>query len=100
MEVVYGTLTLRGSNATSFPKMLRLRQIAQKPGTPVLVIENNPMLTDLTPLFGVNIKADDMKNAIKISGNRKLCISKKQANEPFVIKYLTKVDFCSTFLPR
>ncbi|ETN82490.1 receptor L domain protein [Necator americanus] len=98
IEVVYGTLTLRGSNLTSFPRLKNLRQLGQNSGMPMLVIENNPKLTDLTALFELNMKVDDMRTAIAISGNPKLCIGKKQAKEPFVIKYLTTVDSCSTFL--
>ncbi|RCN43370.1 receptor L domain protein [Ancylostoma caninum] len=97
VEVVYGTLVLRGSDVKSFPRMPRLRQIEQKPGTPVLIIENNKKLTDITPLFGVNIKVNDMRDAVKISGNPKLCVSKKQQNEPFVIKFMTKIGSCSKF---
>ncbi|EYC33694.1 hypothetical protein Y032_0002g934 [Ancylostoma ceylanicum] len=94
VEVVYGTLILRGSDVATFPKMPKLRQIEQKPGTPVLIIENNKKLSDLTSLFGVNIKVSDMKNAVKFSGNPKLCVAKKQRNEPFVIKFMTKIGFC------
>ncbi|KAK6752133.1 hypothetical protein RB195_003510 [Necator americanus] len=96
IEVVYGTLTLRGSNLTSFPRLKNLRQLGQNSGMPMLVIENNPKLTDLTALFELNMKVDDMRTAIAISGNPKLCIGKKQAKEPFVIKYLTTVDSCKT----
>ncbi|CAJ0607527.1 unnamed protein product [Cylicocyclus nassatus] len=95
IEVVYGALSLRDSNEKEFPLLPNLRQLSQKPGMPVLVIENNKNLTDLKALYTININVDDMNNAMRIKDNPKLCIEHHDANEPFVVKFLTKIDSCS-----
>ncbi|KAK6057124.1 hypothetical protein COOONC_05360 [Cooperia oncophora] len=97
IEVVVGTLSLKESNVSSFPKMKHLVLLKQPEKGPVLVIEDNPKLNSLSALYKLEIqlrdgeKADD---AISIGNNPKLCIDEISAVEPFVIKYLSRVPIC------
>ncbi|KHJ82091.1 receptor L domain protein, partial [Oesophagostomum dentatum] len=78
IEVIYGTLILDGTNMTSFPKLPNLRRLVQNPGKPLLVVENNQQLTDMKALYNTTLDIDDIKNAVRISGNPKLCKTKRR----------------------
>ncbi|KAK5971327.1 hypothetical protein GCK32_000714 [Trichostrongylus colubriformis] len=97
VEVVVGTLKLKGSNVTSFPKMKSLILLKQAKKSPVLIIEDNPNLNSLKALYTLEIqlnKGESADNAINIGNNPKLCIDEDASTVPFVIKYLSRVPIC------
>nr|CDJ90650.1 EGF receptor domain containing protein [Haemonchus contortus] len=97
LEVLVGTLSLKGSNATSFPKLKNLVLLKQPKKGPVLIIEDNPKLSSLEALYNLEIrlrKGERPDNAISIGNNPNLCIDEDASTVPFVIKYLSRVPIC------
>ncbi|KAL6737688.1 hypothetical protein Aduo_011312 [Ancylostoma duodenale] len=94
VEILYGTLMLRNSSMTSFPKLENLRLIEQRPREPVLIIENNPRLHDLEALYYLNFSVHDSKRAVKIANNPSLCIPKDYRDDPFTKRYLGSINTC------
>ncbi|EYC42349.1 hypothetical protein Y032_0534g3062 [Ancylostoma ceylanicum] len=95
VEILYGTLMLKNSKMTSFPKVKNLRLVEQRPKEPVLVIEDNPKLHDLEALYNMTFSVHDFKTAVKITNNPNLCIAKDYKDEPFRKTYLGSVRTCS-----
>ncbi|CAJ0604358.1 unnamed protein product [Cylicocyclus nassatus] len=97
VEVLYGTLMLRSSNWTSFPKLKNLRRIVQRPGKAALVIEDNQILRDLDAVFDIDFSIRDFKTAVKIENNPELCLRRNYSNNPFAQKFLSGLHPCSKF---
>ncbi|XGW29101.1 hypothetical protein V3C99_008698 [Haemonchus contortus] len=79
VEVLMGTLSLKGRNATGFPKLKNLVLLKEPKKRPVLVIEKNSKLSSLEALYNLEIQLRKDKNASTV---------------PFVIKYLSRVPIC------
>ncbi|XGW29102.1 hypothetical protein V3C99_008698 [Haemonchus contortus] len=75
VEVLMGTLSLKGRNATGFPKLKNLVLLKEPKKRPVLVIEKNSKLSSLEALYNLEIqlrKGERPDNAINIGNNPKL----------------------------
>ncbi|PIO62494.1 receptor L domain protein [Teladorsagia circumcincta] len=98
VETIVGTITLKSSNVTSFPKMKKLKAIRQKEKGPIIVIEDNPNLRDVKSLYSLNLYTKNDDGAVRVEKNSKLCVSFAEMDEMFVLQYLGTVDRCSKFV--
>ncbi|WKY06957.1 hypothetical protein Q1695_006830 [Nippostrongylus brasiliensis] len=100
IEAVEGALLLKNSHLKAFPKMKMLRKIRQnKLGEPVLIIEDNPELDDISALFKLQIDLNhgvSPEDAVYFNNNPKLCITNEMYQEPFIIKFFKRLPLCES----
>ncbi|KAK6023474.1 receptor L domain protein, partial [Ostertagia ostertagi] len=94
VESIIGSVTLKSSNATSFPKMKKLHAIRQKDKGPIIVIEDNPRLREVTALYPLNLYTKNDDGAVRVEKNPQLCVSFAEMDQMFVLQYLGTVDRC------
>ncbi|KAK5973376.1 Receptor L domain protein [Trichostrongylus colubriformis] len=95
VESIIGTITLKSSNLSAFPKMEKLRTVRQNKTGPLIIVENNPNLRDVKALYPLTLYTKNNGDAVVVKENPKLCITFAEMDHMFVLEYLGNVDRCS-----
>ncbi|VDP19506.1 unnamed protein product [Heligmosomoides polygyrus] len=97
VELLRGSIQLTRSNITEFPLLRNLKTLEQVDSFPVITIRQNPKLIGVEPLYNVDLKTNNESTAVVLEDNPLLCYNKRQANQPFVAKFMKGVKQCGLF---
>lgn len=95
VELLRGSIQLTRSNITEFPLLRNLKTLEQVDSFPVITIRQNPKLIGVEPLYNVDLKTNNESTAVVLEDNPLLCYNKRQANQPFVAKFMKGVKQCA-----